>query len=562
MMYEQPVSIEQTARLEDYLDAIRARPLVVLATPLLVMLVVWVALSQRPVSYQASAAVALGPTPVGSTNSSLAAPKEEREAALLASNAVAGEVIENLGLSVSSSQLLRELDVVFVPGSAVLDLTLRQPSAEVAAAAVNEFALVYVAKREAEADAYYEGQIAEIDRQVSAVAAELQQVETELDSIEAERTQTLQLVADRSDPRIVELDIQISRLQTDQSELQRSSRSLLANRQATEIQLATRQSTAEVLRTSEPPTRPAGLSKRMTTIAAGICGLILGVVAAFLLDRLDTRAREASEIAAALGRPILGEVPVFSRRPLQGTAALVMVANDRSSRVYFAREAYRRLRSAVLFQAIDREGSGGYVVSFTSAHPSEGKSVTASNLAAALAQAGRVTVLVSADLRRPQVESIVGIGAFQTGLSTYLANQEPDLDLLDTQVPNLYVIPSGPVPANPSELLGQPAFDRMLDELRKTAEIVLIDTPPVLSAADALVIGRKVDGTVLVVDSNETETSDLLQVRSEFERAGINVLGAVANRVREPRATLFGAFRQKNRYAYSSVVNASETAAA
>jgi capsular exopolysaccharide synthesis family protein len=164
---------------------------------------------------------------------------------------------------------------------------------------------------------------------------------------------------------------------------------------------------------------------------------------------------------------------------------------------------------------------------FTSAFPSEGKSVTTSNTAVALAQSGATVALINADLRRPSLERLFGLDNSK-GLSLFLAGDEVIEPYQPEGIENLWVFSAGPEPANSAELLGS---DRL------TTLIKQLDCPPVLSAADPLVVAPQVDGVIVVVDSRTTETDDLLQVRADLANAGAKILGSVMNRDRRRRGS-------------------------
>ncbi len=202
------------------------------------------------------------------------------------------------------------------------------------------------------------------------------------------------------------------------------------------------------------------------------------------------------------------------------------------------------MRSSVQFL---NSSSGVSSVIFTSSSPAEGKRLTSANLSIALAQNGSRCVLVSADLRRPTLERLFGMEGPRPGLSEYLASAA---ELNAEKVPgidNLWLIRSGTPPSNPGELLNSDRFEQMIKELeREDVEYVVIDTPPVLSTADAVSAARYVDGVIVVVDTERTETSDLLQVRADLERSGSKLLGAVMNREKFERGGLF----RRDKYAY------------
>ena len=214
-----------------------------------------------------------------------------------------------------------------------------------------------------------------------------------------------------------------------------------------------------------------------------------------------------------------------------------------------AREAFRRLRSSVQFLGATQDAKTFLI---TSALPTEGKSTTSVNLAVALSQGETSVCLVNADLRRPTVEKILGIPSNQQGLSDWLAN--PDIANIMIAVPGtpgLAIVPAGPPPSNPGELLATNRFASLLDELSDQFDIVLIDAPPVLSTADAAAIARSVDGTIVVVDSSRTDTDTLLRVRAEIDRSGGTVLGAILNR--DNSGAGGGSILRKDRYAYEKV---------
>ena len=223
-----------------------------------------------------------------------------------------------------------------------------------------------------------------------------------------------------------------------------------------------------------------------------------------------------------------------------------MLASGRSARIQRARESFRRLRSSVQFLAASREADT-YLV--TSARPGEGKSTVSVNLAVAMAQGGGSVCLVNADLRRPTVEKMLGVPNSQ-GLSDWLVdNTITDILVPISNIPGLVVLPSGPPPTNPGELLSSGELSSLMDELITQFDTVIIDAPPILSAADASTIAPSVDGTLIVVDGQRTDTDTLLRVRGELERTGGTVLGAVLNRDSSDNAPRLG----RDRYAYERV---------
>jgi capsular exopolysaccharide synthesis family protein len=185
-------------------------------------------------------------------------------------------------------------------------------------------------------------------------------------------------------------------------------------------------------------------------------------------------------------------------------------------------ESYRALRTNVQFLA-----EGKRVIEVTSPDPAQGKSTVVANLGVALAQIGVDTVIVDADLRRPQQHKVFGIEN-SNGLATMLSVREPQIDLKPSGFPNLWIIPSGPPPPDPTELL-HVRSESLLDRLRELDALVLIDTPPVLPVSDARLIAPHVDGVLVVVTAGAVKPAALESALERLEIVRANILGIVLN---------------------------------
>ena len=190
-------------------------------------------------------------------------------------------------------------------------------------------------------------------------------------------------------------------------------------------------------------------------------------------------------------------------------------------------EAYRTLRTNLYFSSLDRPIRTLVV---TSAAPEEGKSTTLANLAVTIAQGGRRTILADCDLRRPSLHEIFGVSNAQ-GLTTMMveAGALAQPPLVATGVDNLWLLPSGPLPPNPAELLGSNRMDEVIAALKERAEMVLFDAPPVIAVTDAAVLASKVDAVLLVVSVGRTRREPVQRARAQLLRAGIRLIGAVLN---------------------------------
>jgi non-specific protein-tyrosine kinase len=204
--------------------------------------------------------------------------------------------------------------------------------------------------------------------------------------------------------------------------------------------------------------------------------------------------------------------------------ALVMLADPHSP----AAEAYRSLAANLQFAYADRPLQ---TIGVTSAAAGEGKSMTVANLAIALAQTGRRLIIVDADLRRPGQHTLFGLDREQ-GLANVLLGEHAQLPLRDTPAAGVRLLTSGPMPANPLEVLGSRRFDQVLALARAQADFVLVDTPPAGALADAAVLAPRLEGMLLVVSAGRTKRDMARRAREQLERVNANLLGVVLTDVR------------------------------
>lgn len=190
-------------------------------------------------------------------------------------------------------------------------------------------------------------------------------------------------------------------------------------------------------------------------------------------------------------------------------------------------EAYRTLRTNLQFAKINSELR---TIMFTSSGPAEGKSTTIANVAVALAQSGRSIILVDCDLRKPVQHRI--FGKRNKGVTNILVDDSPaETFLQETEIDNLRILPSGPIPPNPSELLSSSKMVELFTELKELADIVLIDAPPTIAVTDAAVMATKVDGIVLVIDSTSVRPEMARKAKDLLIKANGHILGVILNRV-------------------------------
>ena len=206
--------------------------------------------------------------------------------------------------------------------------------------------------------------------------------------------------------------------------------------------------------------------------------------------------------------------------------SLITISNPRSP----ISEAYRTLRTNLEFSSLDKPLKTMVV---TSAGPEEGKSTTLANLAVTLAQAEREVILVDCDLRRPSQHEIFDVGN-GVGLTSMVVDEEAfkNPPLQETPVPNLKLLPSGPLPPNPSELLGSRRMEEIITTLRERSDLVLFDAPPIIAVTDAAVLASKVDGVLLVIKAGTTKRDHAQRAKALLEKVNARLVGAVLNNAR------------------------------
>jgi capsular exopolysaccharide synthesis family protein len=200
---------------------------------------------------------------------------------------------------------------------------------------------------------------------------------------------------------------------------------------------------------------------------------------------------------------------------------LITLSDPRSP----AAEAYRTLRTNLYFSSLDQALETLVV---TSAAPGDGKSTTLSNLAVTMAQGEKRAILVDADLRRPSLHTYFGISN-NLGLTTMAVDDDAlaDPPLVATAVDNLWLLPSGPLPPNPAEILGSRRMEEIIANLKSRADIVLFDAPPIIAVTDAAVLATKVDGVLLVIRAGKTRREHAARAKELLEKVNVRLVGAV-----------------------------------
>nr|WP_310057645.1 polysaccharide biosynthesis tyrosine autokinase [Arthrobacter ginsengisoli] len=274
-----------------------------------------------------------------------------------------------------------------------------------------------------------------------------------------------------------------------------------------------------VITPASAPVSPSAPNTRLNLALGLASGLLIGLGLAVLKTVMDTKIRGEADLLRVTDKPILGGIsfdsdatkkPLLTQAPAQSPRA----------------ESFRQIRTNLQFAHVSH---GSKAVLVTSSLPGEGKSTTATNLAIAMAQSGQTVVLIDADLRRPRICDYLGLDS-TAGLTTALIGEADVNDLLQPWgEDNLYVLTSGQVPPNPSELLGSEAMKDLIVRLEAAFDAVIIDAPPLLPVTDAAVLAQQVGGVVLVVGATRVRTPELKKSLEALEMVEADLLGLVLN---------------------------------
>jgi polysaccharide biosynthesis transport protein len=295
------------------------------------------------------------------------------------------------------------------------------------------------------------------------------------------------------------------------------------------------------------PRAPVSPIMALNVIVGFMLGLMFGLLLALAVEALDNTIKSPEAAEELVGAPLLGVVPMLS----QARQHLMADAPDRDLAVHndpasLAAEACRSIRTNMLFIAAQKDFA---VFSVTSPGPQDGKTTVAINLAVTMAQAGGKVLLIDADMRKPRVHKSFGMKA-EKGISSVLAGDVPlESAICKSQVPNLDVLPCGPMPPNPAELLHTEQFKRILVQCRGLYDRVVLDSPPIGPVTDPAIIGGLTDGVVLVLRSGHTSREAAQFARRQLGDAGARILGLVMNQTdRKGRGYGYGYYSQYGKY--------------
>jgi polysaccharide biosynthesis transport protein len=309
----------------------------------------------------------------------------------------------------------------------------------------------------------------------------------------------------------------------------------------------------EVVDPALPPANPVLRPQSTVILTALVFSLLAGIVAAFLMESLDTGLRSIAEIESITELPSLAIIPRARRTSADQATSLTTAQRNigilTQPKSQFA-EAFRSLRTSLL---LSTAGHPPKIIVLTSATPSEGKTTAASNLAAILAQRDTRVLLIDGDLRRPNIHHRFGLNG-KIGLTTVLTGATTLEGTVQgvPEIPNLDILPSGPVPPFPTEMLSSGAMEAILKRCGELYDYVVIDSPPILSVTDGVILARQADAVVLVVRHGKSSKHVVRRARDILLRSGAGITGIVLNAVDLNSPEYYGYYGYSG-YSYSSV---------
>jgi capsular exopolysaccharide synthesis family protein len=321
---------------------------------------------------------------------------------------------------------------------------------------------------------------------------------------------------------------------------------LLQRLKETGVALGLKSGNVHIIDRGHVPRLPSTPNVPLNLALGLVFGLISGVAVASAVDLVHRTIKTPEDVERELRVAFLGAIPEFSKPWAQATGGHLMpltlpgeaqpdgnaVPQHVNSGAGIYWESYRALRTSLLFSSPETRP---HTILMTSAVPGEGKTTTAVNLAIALAQTGARTLILELDMRRPQLAALFDLRT-DRGMSRYLSGQSRlNTEIQDTGVPNLFVVPAGPIPPNPPELLGSQRLQAALQLMQRYFEFIVVDGPPLLPVTDAAVISSQVDGVVLVV-GGDTSTSLVQRARNLLRSVDARIIGALVNNVKMDRS--------------------------
>jgi capsular exopolysaccharide synthesis family protein len=492
---------EERAQLRDYLAVLRVRRWSVVVVVALVVAGALAYSARQTPLYQSRARILIQPFAAGTTTVQPTRGSLETERELARTVPVAEVAAQRLGTEDPPGSLLDGLSVNVVTQTEIMEFVYLHPSPTEAQRRAQAFAQGYLQFRRQQV----------VDDLLSASEALQDRLQTL--NRQLSRIQTRISEAEAGSPQITDLQTRANRL---------SGQIGVLEQEIADLTPADSLRVGQLVEPASLPSSPAHPDYARNAVLAVMLGLVLGIAVAFLRERLDDSLRGRHDLERNIRAPVLSIIPRISAWKRDQDAPLVTIDDPRSPPA----EAFRTLRTSLLFAAAQRDVK---TILVTSAHAGEGKTFASVNLAVTLAQARKRVILVSADLRKPRAHRFFGSEGSAGLTGVLIGEARPWEAVQDVGIENLKLLPSGPVPGNPSELLGSDAMARLLLQFREVADFVIVDSAPVLVVADALTLSPACDAVLFVADAAGTSRGAVSQARQQMDQVAARILGSVLN---------------------------------
>jgi len=307
----------------------------------------------------------------------------------------------------------------------------------------------------------------------------------------------------------------------------------------------------QIVQYAREPRAPFKPDKQMNMVLAVVFGLLAGMGIAFFLEYMDDTVKTKEELQRITDVPLFGVIPNITARRGDMQKKDLYAYNQPKSTIS---EAFRGIRTAISYSSQKKENR---VYLVTSSGPKEGKSTITINVATVMAYSGTKTILIDADLRRPRIHKSFDLNNTRGLTNVIIGDVSVQEAVQPTAVENLYVLPSGPIPPNPSELLGRERMVEVLEELRQYYDRIMLDTPPIGAVTDAAVLGRIVDSVILVVHAGKTRRKLIERGLEQLSQIDVDVSGIVLNNLKIGRKRYYPGYYHYYYY-YSSYYGADD----
>jgi len=440
---------------------------------------------------------------------------------LVETGPVLDRVVDELNLEFDADELDRRVSTSVVGDTQLVKVTVQDTDPERAANIANTVVTEFSAYIDEQAGARVDKTRSELDAQISVLEERLVGVETSISELD---------VPDNEDNP--DIQQQISNLIQERVSINQRLSDLNTTSITFNIENQAASAQVEMADPARVPTAPFSPQVMRSALLGAFVGLLIGAGVVALLEYLDNTVKLESNIPALTRAPALASVALIPR--LRPGGSQVYTMNEPQSA---AAEAIRLLRTNLDFAAATEPIKA---LTVTSAGAGEGKSTVAANLAVVMAQAGMSTVLIDADLRRPTQHKIFGVSN-EKGLTTLLAGAGIPWEEVAIKValPGLRLLPSGPIPPNPSDLLASRRFGALLGRLRQEVDLIIVDTSPVLAVSDPLAVAPQTDGIVMVTASHQTRVDALRHAAHSVHQGDIRLIGVVLNRSRRQNGATY-----------------------